>query len=348
MMTYRLLALSILFGAACSDTVDPPDMSPYADGGVAETTVSGYSWDPEAFWYGFATCGGQNCPYPPLQQIGNPTMERALVAGSQVALFDPAVDRPAYSATAVTDNKGGWQVNHVPSRADPPFLALGIPLTGAGLMNAGPPELPPIPKGNYFSTIQLKPIITLSTICINQPSSMASDVGVLQAVAKYLNAMGDPRSTAKDLVDPTKTGGIAVWWLWQPGPVILRLPAFGAVMSASVGQRLIIDWAPPSAPLPPEVKAIQSERGFFVNPTATVSPMGLYVFLYPAGTTPVMVQFTASDPTVDPDHHRPWQFPKLPPTIVIAPTLVASGDLPADEEGAPEPPFFACLGTGVK
>lgn len=335
-------------GPACVDQTPidappPPTKARFVDVKTDITSIQGYVWDPEAFWHTVAMCG-QDCPFPPLLIPGVPTIENAMVTGSQVVLFDPIAGKPTYQARALSNEQGGWYVEKVTARGDVPFLAVALPPDPAtpALKETMPPFIPPVPQANYLPTVALKPIFTRFTKCLGQPTGVISDAGVLQAVAKYLTATGTP-TTVPDLLDPAKFGGVLVTWMYLPGPPVLRVPAFATQFSAAEGRVLAIDWAPPDAPLPPEVKEFQSARGYMVKGEDQPSPIGLSVtLLAPISGPPSPIAVTTSDPVTDEASGRPWMFPPLPP-LIIAPGIISFLELPGAIPGSPPPPDWVCF-----
>jgi hypothetical protein len=321
------------------------------DGGIG-ATVQGYTWDPEAFFYGLATCppDPEHCPYPPITIPKSPLFPRTIVTGAAVGLFDPAQPMRMmplpFAAAATTGDDGSWQVARVPTRPGPPFFAVAAVGDGGGLVPAMVPMLAPIPPAHYFPTFTLKPIVTgATTLCLDQATGLIGDSGILEAVARYLKSAGKKVSAA-DFIDPGKYGGVAVWWLYQAGPPVLRVPAFGAYVKADQGQSFSIYWMPPGAG-PAAVSAIQSARGFFVNMAGASGP-GLdiavtVVLLPPVNGPPAMVGFVPTDPVSDSTQGRPFTFPSLPPAMPIAPGIVSWGELQANTPDSPPPPDFVCV-----
>jgi hypothetical protein len=337
--TLMVVAAAAAVCVACErpDPNNPAPQTVFVDLKVNVGTVTGFAWDPEAFWFTVTTCPSP-CPFPPIRVPGVPTLERAVVNGSQVSLFDPTISRPAFPAAALSTPGGGWYIDKVVSRPAPPFLAVAAP-PGPGippLKNAGPPTLPAIPAAGYLPTITLKPIFTTFTFCVGQAAGLISTGGILEAVAAHLTAGGRP-TVVPDFVDRTKFGGVAVVWLYQPGAPPQRVPAFGTTIGSSVGQVLNIAWASPGSP------SARSARGFYVDTVAPVSPLGLSVVLLdPVTGPPSQATFTFADPVTDPATRRPWGFPVLPPQT-IAPGIISFVDIQGITPGAPPPGANICL-----
>lgn len=324
-------------GTATSD-LSSTRYAVYVDPQEAVTQVSGHVWDPEAFLLTFLNCG-MDCPFPPLTLPGVPTIELSLVAGAQVLLFDPMTMAPGAFSPALTTPEGAWYIQDVVSRPGVPFFMVAQPPEPGG-MHLRPIDvgLPPIPPAEYLPTNVMKPVFTSYTLCLGQSIPIASTGGVLQAVQRFLNANVAP-TTMPDLLNPGRFGGVLVTWLYQPGVPVMRVPAFGATSTASAGQVLNIDWAPPGV-LPPE--ANQSDRGFYVGPGPS-SAMGITVTLLPPEAAGTPVQFTPVDPVEDEAQGRPYFFPPLPP-MVAPPGLISVLEMQSLFPMAPPPPEWFCFG----
>jgi hypothetical protein len=336
-------ALALATAVGCEDDfTDTPDSGQFSDGAVAVTHVSGYVWDAEAYWLALANCAppGEMCQLPPIVLPGTPLYAQAAVPNAIIGLFDPLQPMQLmplpFMAVDPTGFDGGWHIENVTRRPNPPFL----PVVGAVLPKPSP--LPTDPT--YLTTMTLKPIATNGVQCLSQAAGVVSDSGALEAVAKAMT-LGGTTTTVADLLDPTKTGGVVVWWLWMPGPPVLRVPAFGATMQADMGTTFTIAWLPPGL-LPP---AVQSKRGFFVTsgPAGPADPPrpGLSVtVLPPLMGPPPMIQFTPMDPVTDEASGRPFSFPPLPP-MQLGPGIATFGELQGATPGQIPPPFI-CLPSG--
>ena len=338
-MTRQSTALVLVALLAGCDEGAP--VSGGMDGGMIESavaSVSGFVWDPEAFWWTTAMCG-QDCPFPPLTVPFVPSMIRSLINGSQVVLIDPATGMPASVAPELTTPNGDWHMNQVPSRPDPPFFMLAAPpAMGTDPVpnkSFGPP-IPAAPDANYLPTLVLKPVVTRWTDCTFQSAPLASDAGILSALALYLTSQGTPTQVT-DFIDPMKYGGVVITWMFIPGPPVLRVPAQGTQVTADAGTMYPIAWAPPGLGPP----GLQSPRGFFVGATGGI---GASVLLLPPAMGPTPVNFTFSDPVTDEASGRPWQFPSVP-TIPVLPGVVLFNELPGLQPGSPPPPPWVCLGN---
>jgi hypothetical protein len=344
-----VLALAPIFaGGGCDDEVIVnSDSAVFSDAGLATATVTGYAWDPEIFWYVLATCAppGQMCNLPPLILPNTPIYSQAAVSGAAVGLFDPLQPTQTmplpFASAGLSGFDGGWVVTGVPLRSNPPFFAVAaVPPGGMGVDGG-------VPGTNYLPTFNMKPIGTAkTTLCLSQPAGLVGDSGVLEAVAKYRTIHGNP-TEVKDLLDPTKTAGVAVWWLWIPGAASLKVPAFGASVKADIGDTYTLSWLPPGIPA---FAALQSARGFFVNNDfmgmAPGAAPGVSVVVLPpltSGGAPPTVTFTAGDPVMDEKSGRPYRFTALPPSQ-IPPGLISLGELQGLSDGAAAaPPDWVCL-----
>ena len=326
-----------------SDATAPTNQPIFAAPPAGNTTVSGFVWDPEAFMYSFFMCNPPppappSCFAPPVAVPGLPDFDLSVVSGAGAGLFDPLQPGTPVLASALTPVDGSWALTGVTTRSDVPFFPIASPPADATTaLPSGPPGYPTAPPAkNYFQSITFQPIDTQFTQCLSQADFLASDSGILQAVANYLTGNGTP-TTAADFVDPTKWGGAAVVWLTQGG---VYVPAFGAMVQADQGTMYYIGWAPPGV-LPPALG--QSDRGFYVDHVGgdAHAPMGLAVLLLstPSATG---VNFTFSDDQTGDGH--PWAFPPFP-TLPIPPGMVSFLNPPVLMPGPPPPPFV-CLPPG--
>ncbi|RKH13330.1 hypothetical protein D7V97_06030 [Corallococcus sp. CA053C] len=302
-------------GSVGTPIVNTPEFQD-TDLGTLTTRVSGFAWDPEAFFFSWITNGGPASPITPIISEINPLFLRSVTQNAQVTMLDPVLGKPAVPPVAAAAN-GFWVSPTVPSRASPPFFSLNA--GGGSLPTTQPPgtpaTLPPIPPvGRYLPTVTLRPIATAHSMCVLQESLAIGDNGILDAVARYLTATGTP-TTALDFVDPTKFHGVNVFWLFQPGFPMLRAPAPGTTIEATSGQVFNVAWQPPgSTSIPP---GLQSPRGFVVQAGSPTSGLGIIVVTQPAsGPRAPGVRFTVVDNTTDAANRRPWKFDPINAPIV--------------------------------
>lgn len=342
--TVLALAATALFLHGCLEQPEP-HLEPrngsqhFADLGEPTSQLFGHVWDPEIMWYLLAMCDGEPepCPADPAAFPGVPAHELSILRGAQVVVIDPMDEDVAYPAEETTGDDGEWFVSNVPFREDVPFFALAeVPPAGLRPPPEGYEGFPMPAPAQYLPTLDLKPIATNYTMCMQQQTSILGHNGILEAVAKYLTEEGTP-TTVNDLLDKERFAGVVVWWLLQPVPPGIHVPAFGTQVKASAGEVLNIDWAPPGV-LPEE---IQSERGFFVNMEEDFSPMGITVTLVRPVDGNKEITWTPIDPVEDPEQGRPWYFGELPP-MTVSPGIIMFGELPAYAESLPIPPW-ACL-----
>jgi hypothetical protein len=333
MKTLRAMTAGVLaLGVGCSfelpvrgvdGGIEAIPSTRFAAAPVPTSVVSGFVWSPEAFWLALANCG-LSCPIPPLTMPGIPLFEGATVAHAQVKLFDPLTGSATLAAPE-TGTNGVFSMTGVPSR-DVPFFPSAVTPPPAAPTDGGVPGL------EYLPTLTLRPVSTQWSQCLNISTLQISTTGILDAVAQHQGL------TVNDLIDPTKVGGVAVWWLFIPPAGALHVPAGETRMTSSAGTVLHINWAPPGLG-PPQ----QSPLGFFVSGTDT-SDLGLAVVLFPPLTGPPSpVSFTPVDPVTDVTQGRPWSFPPLPP-MVIPPGTISFGELGGLTPGATgAPPLWLCL-----
>lgn len=331
---YGALLGAVMMGAGCQESAAPaesnvvPRPTYIAEAEVPSmlvTRASGVAWDPEAFFFHLAMCGGPTCPIPPFLSEGIPHYLRSAVRGATIMAFDP--EKPGPTGDPVTtDNLGIWLLPTMPARYGTPFLTMN---TGSGaLPPASEPLGPPFPLApitEYVPTVTARPIFTgQSGTCPGLDNAHIGKNGILEAVAKHLTAQSTG-TTVADLLDPTKYWGVNVFWLYIAGNPVLRVPADGISLAATqvvpdttppqeapVGQILAVDWAPPGV-LPPELN--QSARGFYVTNSAT-SSLGVYVVLFPNnGPPPTGIKFRLTDTKTDSVARRPWTFPVEPGSV---------------------------------
>lgn len=333
-ITRGTLLAALVVGAGCQNQAEAPTESAFiprpnyvsvqaAGPSIQTTRVTGYAWDPEAWLMSFLDCT-QKCvpPLPALPPIligNNPLFIRSSVGQTQVSMvdLDASLDsngKPqTVAATAAPGSSplGIWTIDAVPSRPTRPYYPAALEGGGALLpQEALPPPfrvLSPIPPATYQKTVSLQPVLTEWVDCMAVNVPMASDKGILEAVAKYLTVKGTA-TTVADLTNPSRFAGVTILWNFSPGLPSLRLPAFGTTVEPSAGQPLNINWAPPGL-VPP---AIQSTRGFFVDDSIPVSAMGIVVVLVPAGpTAPSMVTYSVKDPSTDAATGHPYQYRQI-------------------------------------
>jgi len=350
------LPLFLVGASACEEPIPPKDPS-YLDGGISlSATISGYSFDPEAFFFMLATCPvtppaqpGQ-CPLPPVIVPNTPIWETAKLPGALVGLFDPLQPMQTnplpFRAPAPTSDGAGWNIEDVPVRPGPPYFPVAFkpPAMDGGDGGTG---RGPVPPANYLPTFTVKPISTAdTTLCFGQEAAVFGDSGILEAVAKHLNL-----PAAGALLDPTVSGGVVITWLYLAQDAVVRVPAFGAFTTANAGTTYDIWWAPPDV-LPPFLK--QSRRGFFVNTSGPPmpgqqGPIGVNVTVLPPLTgPPAPVAFTFNDPVKDDKSGnpvltgRPFTFPAIAP-FTVPPGLVTYLGLLGNRPLEPPPPAWVCL-----
>jgi hypothetical protein len=312
------------------------------------TPVSGIVYDPEAFNLSLFTFPGEGPDGPPPALFeGIPHLMRSAAIGARVSLTQGGT--PA-DASGPSTPSGFWQTGAgVPSgpavyqmRAEPP---------AEGLVMGAPEIFPseifgPIPTGKYFPTTTLRPIVPLAASCDLQVAAVVGETGALGAVANLMTDMGTP-TTAEDLANPNKTGGVVLAWVASPSPVFDYFigPAGnpwqgGIAAEASAGTLYPIQWAPPGLP-PEEAPPGQSPMGYFATP-GSVSMLGYFAVVLPPGATgPLTLRFIdTAEPPPDGEPQqpgpppRPWAIPEL--TAEVGPG-VSFARLHAGPSGPPPP-----------
>jgi len=344
---YGSILGALLLGAGCQSESGAPEESKFiprpkmisvqeASAKVNTTRVTGFVWDPEAFFTSFVECT-QVCKapipqLPPLLLDNNPLLLRTVIRGAQVSLVD-LEGSAGPLPTVASDPLGIWVQPRVPSRKAPYYART----TGQGALPAEAifPVLSPLPPVNYLPTVTMRPIHTdVVDGCYGIDAAQLSEKGILQAVAKYLTAKGTSTS-ATDLTNPARFGGVTVFWLYMPGFSSLRAPGGGTTIEASSGQVLNVEWAPPGV-LPPPLSDLQSERGFFVAEGAPVSSVGISVVLLPANST-APVKYSVKDPQTNAALARPWKAPDI--TLAPQPSVITFGGIQLwHASGRPFPP----------
>lgn len=367
---HRALFVGTLLGAAllnagCQDNASSPATSNFTPRPVYEnrepegltSRLSGFAVDPEAYFFNLAHCApqGTQCSLPPLYAEFSPLFQRSVVRGALVTLQDtvpdPATGMPPQPAPPVpSDAQGLWTMEKVPTRKDAPYFVLSVPGPGTVANDVqGPFPLPPVPAGNYLTTMTVRPVVPSHSACVGLEALQMSDKGILEAVAKSLSAETSTSVTVGDLLNPAKYGGVTVFWLYAPGFPVFRVPADSTTVEASRGRVFHIDWAPPGA-LPPPLAPLQSARGFFIppGPPATSSKLGIMVVLQPAlmGPPGPPIIYTPKDTLeIAPGKGPRMVFQSLPlpqvPGIVTFAGLQMNSTIPTTTVSIP--PLTTCL-----
>jgi hypothetical protein len=342
------LVAGSLVGSGCGPESQPPPVttdSVYVDPVTPTSAVAGYAWDPEAFFINVQNCGGAACPIPAMLSEAIPLFMTAVVQGATVMAIDPLAGAPT-GAPQQSGPDGTWRIEGVPGRKDVPYF---IVTAGTGTLGELPPgfpapPLPPVAPANYVPTMTARPIFATSAGCYFQEAAHASDNGVLEAVARYRTAKGQP-TTVADLLNPEKFAAVSVFWLYAPAllPSLLS-PADHTTLEVSAGSKYHIDWAQPESL--PDVQ--QSTRGFYVKEGTDSSPIGVTAVVVPAGpAAPAEVTYTPVDTVVAAEIGRPYQFfpmplPAIPGQVSVASLQLFSG-FPPPEDVSGAPPAFFCL-----
>jgi hypothetical protein len=356
---FSLSLAAALSGCSLSDAppATPGSGTTYTQLPPLKTTVSGIVYDPDAFFFSLATFPDENGPPPALFE-GIPHVMRSAAVGASVSLTQGGT---AADVSIPAAPNGFWQTTQGVPTGDAVFQMVAAP-PAEGLVMGGPPEafppevFAPIPSGKYYPTTTLRPIVPLAASCDLQVAAVLGDQGALAAVANLMTDMGTP-TTAADLANPSKTGGVAFLWVSSPSPVFDYFigPAGGIAAEATAGALYSINWAPPEVGIPG-----QSPMGYFATPDP-VSSLGYFALVLPKGATaPVTVNFTDTNPPpsegepVDPNGPppHPWSVPSF--TVDVTPGISfarlfagPSGPPPAEDpyaDYAPQPDMsWMCL-----
>ncbi len=341
----RLSLAAVLLLSACEGlpppgAPDPRNNPVFEEAPRALTTlVSGYSWDPEVYAIGFASCPPPCLDLAPFISDFLPPFSSTMVAGSNVTVVSAMTGAPVATAGTSGMFDGVFSVDGVPS--DPEGLYL-VTADGDGELISPPFGPPPPAPTTYLPTVTLTALATAgSPTCAMTESARIGSNGVLEAVAKHLAV------TVPDLLDPTQYSVVAVLWAYGPGPFFMRTPANGMGFAGSVGDTYQINWAIPETMDP----AVQSERGFFVDTSGPGSALGITVGVVPASVVlegPVL--YFGLDPVDDPMFGRPYDGPPAvvfpsPGSVTSASMMFFPGGPPpeaAEGEEAPSNPDFLC------
>lgn len=325
----RGLLLAALSGCSLGGEPTPPPPEPgnglFTELPERKTTLSGVVFDPEAFFFSLATFPEGENPEdapPPALFEGIPYLMRAATVGARVSVMSGAT---VADTSGPAPQNGYWQVQGVPTGAPYTFRAVppeeGV-VVGAPDFFPSPP-FEPVPQGKYYPTTTLIPMTASSTSCHAQAATMVGEGGALGALANLLTDMTGTETTPADLVDPEKTGGVALIWVYGPSPVFdlfdapLGGPEGGVAAETDKGTLYGLDWAPPGVIPGP----VQSPMGYMAMPES-MSPMGYFALVLPKGHTgPVTLHFI--DQGVTPEGEEGGPFGPRP--YVIEPLTVEVG-----------------------
>ncbi|WP_338869011.1 hypothetical protein [Myxococcus stipitatus] len=355
-MRIRSLATSFLLSAVlggCADSeapfIPPTDQAPHVDPPARTANIAGVVFDPEAFFFTMMMFPVEGDDGPPPAVFDGPYLGNAAITGGQVTLTSPE-GREVVLPPAPPG--GVWQAIAVPAGDTTAYIASATPPAEGVEFD---PESPvPLPTATYFRTTYVRPIVTSVSQCLGQSALLVGSAGALDAVAQHLTAAGTP-TTVADLLNPAKTGGVALLWVHGPSfPGDLFLSPLDSVAGeASAGQLIALDWAPP------EGAPGQSPMGFAALPDA-VSMVGYFALVLPPGTSaPVTVRFTDTftlPPGEEPDPEAPPR-PMAIPQVTVEPRAGVSvyrsfaqppepppGGGGLEDPGPPEPSFdWVCM-----
>lgn len=347
---------TVISGALLSATlsgcigVEPPaptPVDPYTDMSRV-STVSGYVVDPEAF---FVLLAGwpvdpedpEGSP-PPLLTNGIPYFELSTATGANVSL----VSGDTRTEAITSNERGVFQVFGVPTSNSTAYLmraepsAAGVQL-GVTVPYPSPVEVPVAP---YVATTTLRPIVPAVQLCQYQVATMVSEAGALSALALARTAEGTP-TTVADLLDPSKTGGVVLTWVYAPSFLadFFQVPADSIQVEASAGTIYALDWAPPGVAGP-----TQSAMGYMAHPAIDDpgtpdmneghSSVGYYAVVLPPGGAggPLEINFFDTTPEGGPPGPfgpRPYFIPPVFADIQPGVSFARVFSFPGGDEGPP-------------
>jgi len=274
--------------------------------------LNGFTQDMEYHFVSFMACGDPEACPPPLMIGGFPNVEGGKVVNAQLAALPPGGTESA-AQEGLTGFDGMLFIADVPV-ADPGYVYVHGEVDSAAPLPEGEPsprnyhpDLDWLPTVfGYVPTTTAMPIYTRHQSCLNVRAAFISDIGILQAVARYNASTGSPLATVADLLDPTQTGGVVVNWNLFPDEIYVWVPGFATLTEFSVGTQYAVTWSPPGT-MGPE----QSDLGFVVDPTNDPEmSVGLAVTVLPVTTAAsTEVTIVPVDPLESPEDGRPWPYP---------------------------------------
>jgi hypothetical protein len=349
--------------AGCSGGGSPPPAPVqgsefYSELPARKSLVSGIVYDPEAFYYAFVTFPAppDQLP-PPALFLGIPYLLRTTPMEAQVSMLSGT----SVASQTVSAPNGVWEVGDLPVGSDTVYQVQAKP-PAAGVSFFDNPEVfppeafPPIPLVDYYPTTTVRPIVLSASACPLQVATLVGREGALGAVAKLLTKT--KATTVADLLNPAKYGGVLLFWVYSPSPVldVFDQPMPGIVATASRGTVYTIGWAG-SDPEVPSAAGKRTEMGYYATSSATKSPLSYFAVVLPAGSTgPVTLNFTDTVTTPDgeepgPGGPRPWSIPEVTltpgPGVTFArlhafPSFMPEPD-PLEDPGPEEDASFLCM-----
>ncbi|REG34369.1 hypothetical protein ATI61_103262 [Archangium gephyra] len=342
-----LLSVSL---AGCMDTQPPAPtpVDPYTDM-PRVSSVSGYVVDPETFFVMLAGWpvdpDDPEGPPPPMLTNGIPYFEFSAATGADVSLVSEA----GQTAITTSNERGVFQVFGVPTSNSTAYFMKAEPSASGVQRGVTVPYPSPVevPLAPYVTTTTLRPIVPGVPLCQYQVATMVSEAGALSALAKARTADGTP-TTVADLLNPSKTGGVVLTWVYSPSFLadFFQAPADNIQVEPSAGTLYVLDWAPPGVAGP-----MQSPMGYLahraVDDVSTpederMSALGYYAIVLPPGGTgggPLEVNFIDTTPEGGPPGDfgpRPYFIP--PVVADIQPGGVSFARVFSFPGGEEEPP----------
>lgn len=342
------LAAAMLVSACAEPTVPPYKNPAFLPEDKPTTYLSGTSYDPEALFYSFVTC--ETCGGPLLFEF-DVNYQRSVIVGDTVAVRDGDGVTEITKAAEKSSDYGTWTT--------PPFASrerVFVSSDGTGTLGMGPPPdmlppmTPPIPASTYVPTVTLRPVPAKLGACFAQEAvSLSRTGGILDALAKYMSA-GGPATTVDDLLNPAKTGGVVILWMYQPSEIpLVRGPADGIKVETDKGMDapvFFIEFAPSKDLLPPEAQPFWVPRGFVGFPGVEVTQRAgiAAIVLPPASGATTNVTIKLTDTVKDPMMARPWEPVEM--TVPVAPGVASFIPqvlkLPAEAGPFPPLPYWVC------
>lgn len=217
-------------------------------------TIDGYAHDIEYFMASWFSCANpMECP-PPLLGVGLPPVEGGKVYNAKVSVIAPGGAEIA-AAPGLTGFDGNFSVPSV--KTAEPFVYLHSKFDATAPMPEGEgfpriwhPDMAFVPTYPWVATTTATPIyVTGGQRCMSTRAVNFGKQGVVAAIAKFLSSFGAP-TTADDLLDPTKTGGLVIWWNRVPDELYVWVPGFGthpkfAIAGKMPDEQLPVSFLPP-------------------------------------------------------------------------------------------------------
>lgn len=338
--TARAACLPLLAAALSGCLSGPIDEDPnddlYVDPSGKQMLFTGFTYDPEALYIETQVCG-TGCAHASSIVASNPLFQKSVVTGASVSLLDASTGQATMGASELTDAEGLWRAPNIPQVLEP---ALYVGSAGGGALMSAESG---VVASDYVPSVNLRPVVRNFPSCLSLPTMPVAKQGVLSAVAAHLTRVTGTATSVDDLLDPTKFGGVVVWWLLVPGSPLENSSAIGTSIRAD-GEAAIMNlaWAKPGTG-----PAGQSARGFYVDADSPTSPIGVTAIVLPVERSGQPVTFTVNDPVNDPSLGRPYNYPPITVAPVPGHANIARLGLSFSAPEGQQPPVSSVPGMPV-